>query len=64
MGAGSFNVLPGTRKCGRLPARGMGREGANRRVGPCESCGAEKWIYDFDEAEGLCTSCYVAEYES
>ena len=43
----------------------MDREGTNRRVGPCESCGHEKWIYDFDDdIEGYCTMCYREIYES
>lgn len=43
----------------------MWPEGTNRRVAACESCGQEKWVYDFDDegAEGLCTMCYRATYE-
>ncbi len=36
-------------------------DGTNRTVGICDSCGEEKWVFEFDEYPNydyLCSRCF------
>lgn len=43
-----------------LDSGGTMHDGSNRTVGVCDSCGKEKWVFEFEEYidQYICSGCY------